>query len=112
MSEAARARERLEFEAAAEAIGKGKCGKESSFSNQQFTEIHATTGLQFTSGGLEVRVRRNNNPFLVCSFDLELLTLVSENSKIVKQKSSRRNCIRSVKSFSGGLHQFCVSGLI
>ncbi|KAA8541144.1 hypothetical protein F0562_025110 [Nyssa sinensis] len=52
MSEAARARERLEFEAAAEAIGKGRWEKESKLSNQQFMEISATAGLQFTSSRL------------------------------------------------------------
>uniref|UniRef100_A0A5B7CE04 Putative G patch domain-containing protein 1 n=1 Tax=Davidia involucrata TaxID=16924 RepID=A0A5B7CE04_DAVIN len=52
MSESARARERLEFEAAAEAIGKGKWEKESKLPNLQFMQISATPGLQFTSSGL------------------------------------------------------------
>lgn len=51
MSEAARARERLEFEAAAVAMEKGKWGKETS---KQIIEMSVATGLQFTSGGLEV----------------------------------------------------------
>ncbi|XP_024961360.1 G patch domain-containing protein TGH isoform X1 [Cynara cardunculus var. scolymus] len=52
MSEAARARERLEFEAAAEAVTQGKWGKESKPSNQQI--LGASAGrLQFTSGGSE-----------------------------------------------------------
>ena len=61
MSEAARAREKLEFEAAAEAIRTGKWGKETGLANQQFIEV--TTGLQFTSAGLEVRMRRHNIQF-------------------------------------------------
>ncbi|KAK6276040.1 hypothetical protein POUND7_005749 [Theobroma cacao] len=51
MSEAARARERLDFEAAAEAIEKAKRGKESMISTQPFDLL--ATGMQFTSGGLE-----------------------------------------------------------
>lgn len=54
MSEAARARERLEFEAAAEAIEKGKWGKESKTPGQYFADVIPTAGLQFTSGVLEV----------------------------------------------------------
>lgn len=53
MSEAARARERLDFEAAAEAIEKERLGKQSLLSTQQFMELSATGGLHFTSGGLE-----------------------------------------------------------
>ncbi|KAJ8752325.1 hypothetical protein K2173_003961 [Erythroxylum novogranatense] len=52
MSEAARARERLDFEAAAEAIEKGKSGKGNILLNQQFVEFSASESLQFTSGGL------------------------------------------------------------
>lgn len=52
MSEAARARERLDFEAAAEAIEKGKGGKESMISAEPVDFLAA--GMQFTSGGLEV----------------------------------------------------------
>ncbi|XP_071694477.1 G patch domain-containing protein TGH-like [Rutidosis leptorrhynchoides] len=53
MSEADRARERLEFEAAAEATKQGKWGKESQRSSQQ--TLAASVGrLQFTSGGLEM----------------------------------------------------------
>lgn len=54
MSEADRARERLEFEAAAVAIEKGKWGNEMNSPNQQLVNLSATTGLQFTSGGTEV----------------------------------------------------------
>lgn len=49
MSESARARERLEFEATADALQKGNWSKD-----QQFIEISTPSGLQFTSGGLEV----------------------------------------------------------
>lgn len=54
MTEAARARERLDFEAAAEAIEKGKQGKESKVSTQSIANFLATAGMQFTSGGLQV----------------------------------------------------------
>lgn len=54
MSEADRARERLEFEAAAVAIEKGKWGNEMNTPNQQLVNLSGTTGLQFTSGGTEV----------------------------------------------------------
>lgn len=56
MSEAARARERLEFEAAAEAITQGKWGKETKSSDQQIFGASAGRGLQFTSGGSEARL--------------------------------------------------------
>lgn len=52
MSEADRARERLEFEAAAVATKQGKWGKESQPSSHP---LGASAGrLQFTSGGFEV----------------------------------------------------------
>lgn len=54
MSEAARARERLEFEAAAEALEKGKSGRESKNPSQLLTDVLTTSGLQFTTGALEV----------------------------------------------------------
>ncbi|GJT83432.1 hypothetical protein Tco_1057774 [Tanacetum coccineum] len=53
MSEAARARERMEFEAAAEAVTHGKWGKESQSFSQQILGASAGRGLQFTSGGTE-----------------------------------------------------------
>ncbi|KAK4257303.1 hypothetical protein QN277_006907 [Acacia crassicarpa] len=53
MSEAARARERLDFEAAADAIQKGKCGKGSKLSNPSFVDFASAGSLQFTSGGVE-----------------------------------------------------------
>ncbi|KAK3040201.1 hypothetical protein RJ639_028913 [Escallonia herrerae] len=53
MSEAARARERLEFETAADAIQKGKWGSESRPANQQLLDLSTATGLQFTSAGVE-----------------------------------------------------------
>ncbi|XP_039054391.1 G patch domain-containing protein TGH isoform X2 [Hibiscus syriacus] len=51
MSEAVRAREKLDFEAVAEAIAKGKRGKESMVSTQRLDIL--ASGMQFTSGGLE-----------------------------------------------------------
>lgn len=54
MSEATRARERLEFEAAAEAIEKGKQGKEVKTPSLLFAGVLPTAGLQFTSGVQEV----------------------------------------------------------
>ncbi|KAK6925195.1 G patch domain-containing protein, N-terminal [Dillenia turbinata] len=53
LSEDARARERLDFEAAAEAMEKGMLGKADKLSVQQLLEISATGGMRFTSGGLE-----------------------------------------------------------
>lgn len=54
MSEAARARERLDFEAAAEAMEKGKLGKGSQLSTPSSVDFSAAGVLQFTSGGVEV----------------------------------------------------------
>ncbi|KAL4566431.1 hypothetical protein LXL04_030546 [Taraxacum kok-saghyz] len=57
MSESARARERLEFEAAAEAVTLGKWGSQSQSqsqpSGQQILGVPGGRGLQFTSGGSE-----------------------------------------------------------
>ncbi|KAF5734090.1 putative RNA binding protein [Tripterygium wilfordii] len=53
MPEAVRARERLDFEAAAEALQKAKLDKESNLSSVQLMEFAAAGGMQFTSGGLE-----------------------------------------------------------
>lgn len=54
MSEAARARERLEFESVAETINKGKQGKESVPPSELFSSTLATAGLQFTPGAAEL----------------------------------------------------------
>ncbi|KAL3343038.1 hypothetical protein AABB24_026872 [Solanum stoloniferum] len=54
MSEAARARERLEFESVAETINKGNHGKESVPPSELFSSTLATAGLQFTSGSAEL----------------------------------------------------------
>lgn len=54
MSEAARARERLDFEAAAEAIEKAKQRKEGSISTEQLLGSSGAGRMLFTSGGLEV----------------------------------------------------------
>lgn len=56
MSEAARARERLDFEAAAEGIQKAKLGKESLISTQKSLGFPAAGGMKFTSAGIEVNV--------------------------------------------------------
>ncbi|KAL5748960.1 hypothetical protein ACOSQ2_026257 [Xanthoceras sorbifolium] len=61
MSEAARARERLDFEAAADAIEKGKFGKESLLSAQQFIGYSPAGGMQFTSGGQETFLKQKAN---------------------------------------------------
>ncbi|KAK9203946.1 hypothetical protein WN943_014203 [Citrus x changshan-huyou] len=53
MSEAARARERLDFEAAAEAIEKAKQRKEGSISTEQLLGSSGAGRMLFTSGGLE-----------------------------------------------------------
>jgi G patch domain-containing protein 1 len=60
MSEAARARERLDFEAAAEAIEKGKLNKENKLHSQQLMAFPASGGMQFTLGGLQVYFKCNN----------------------------------------------------
>ncbi|CAN4086190.1 unnamed protein product [Withania somnifera] len=54
LSEAARARERLEFESVAETINKGKQGKESVPPSELFSKTLATAGLQFTPGAAEL----------------------------------------------------------
>ncbi|KAL2470149.1 G patch domain-containing protein TGH [Abeliophyllum distichum] len=53
MSEAARARERLEFESAAVAIENEKLDKESQATSQLLKDLTAAAGLQFTTGGVE-----------------------------------------------------------
>ncbi|KAL0377055.1 UNVERIFIED_CONTAM: G patch domain-containing protein TGH [Sesamum calycinum] len=53
MSEAARARERLEFEAAALAIEKGNSGKESKATSQLLADLTGAAGLQFISSRIE-----------------------------------------------------------
>ncbi|KAM7279485.1 hypothetical protein ACFE04_006619 [Oxalis oulophora] len=53
MSEAARARERLDFESAAETLSKGKSNNESNPSGRDFMDLLASGGMQFTSGGVE-----------------------------------------------------------
>ncbi|PHU29292.1 G patch domain-containing protein TGH -like protein [Capsicum chinense] len=53
MSEAARARERLEFESVAETINKGKQGKGSVPPIELLSSTLATAGLQFTPGAAE-----------------------------------------------------------
>ncbi|KAG5618376.1 hypothetical protein H5410_018200 [Solanum commersonii] len=54
MSEAARARERLEFESVAETINKGNHGKEGVPPSELFSSMLATAGLQFTSGAADL----------------------------------------------------------
>ena len=54
MSEAVRARERLEFEEAAAAVQKAKLGNERQVSSQLLKDLSAVSGLQFTAGGVEV----------------------------------------------------------
>ncbi|XP_047970608.1 G patch domain-containing protein TGH-like [Salvia hispanica] len=53
MSEAVRARERLEFEEAAAAVQKAKLGNERQVSSQLLKDLSAVSGLQFTAGGVE-----------------------------------------------------------
>lgn len=53
MSEAARARERLEFEEAAGNVEKAKLGNERQPSSQLLKDLAAVSGLQFTAGGVE-----------------------------------------------------------
>lgn len=72
MSEAARAREKLDFEAAAETIEKGLRGKESNLSTQQFMEMSATAVMEFAPGGLEVCLRKCHFLLKACSFGFNL----------------------------------------
>ena len=60
MSEAARARERLDFEAAAEVIEKGKFIKENKLHSQQLMGFSSIGGTQLTFGGLQVHFKCNN----------------------------------------------------
>lgn len=85
MSEAARARERLEFEAAAEAIRKGKWGKETSHSNQQMWDMPVSTSLQFTPAGLEVGIRNCG----IFSLDelIDCALTPTQNRKLLKWKN-------------------------
>lgn len=69
MSEAARARERLDFEAAAEAIEKGHWRKEF---NEGSMESSSTGGMQFTSGGIEVRLFWCSSGFFSLKFSFVL----------------------------------------
>lgn len=57
MSEDARARERLDFEAAAAAIEKTKSANYSKLSSQQLKDFTMASGMQFTSGGVEVSIK-------------------------------------------------------
>lgn len=54
MSEAVRARERLEFEEAAAAVQREKLGNERQVGSQLLKDLSAVSGLQFTAGGVEV----------------------------------------------------------
>lgn len=54
MSEAARAHERLDFEAAAEALEKGKLRDESKSLMQHALDFLPSSGMEFTSGGQQV----------------------------------------------------------
>ncbi|KAH6769549.1 SWAP domain-containing protein [Perilla frutescens var. hirtella] len=53
MSEAARARERLEFDEAAGTIQKAHLGNEKQASSQLLKDLSSVSGLQFTAGGVE-----------------------------------------------------------
>ena len=64
MSESARAQERLDFEAAAEAIEKGKAYKEVRRATERPIDFLAG-GLQFTSGGTEVCVQNLHSGYSV-----------------------------------------------
>lgn len=83
MSEAARARERLEFEAAAEAMGKANWVKETSHSNQQRRDVSVNMGLQFASAGLQVFIRNYGIFKFVDSLDNNSY----ENRKLLKWKN-------------------------
>lgn len=74
LTESARARERLDFEAAAEAIEKGQLG------GAKYASSTSSSGLQFTSAGVEVMFQNTANVFFFLeSFCLNLLTVISWN---------------------------------
>ncbi|KAI4335834.1 hypothetical protein L6164_014441 [Bauhinia variegata] len=64
MSEAARARERLDFEAAAEAMEKGNWGKGSKPSAPSLLDFSTAGVLQFTSGGPELKKDPQTEDFM------------------------------------------------
>lgn len=123
MSEAARALERLDFEAAAEAIEKGNWGKETKISTQKhITEYLATGGMQFTSGGSEVCFRCFSSFFLL-KFEMSsfyfaalnlncLLEIVGSRRLKTLMLKSQRKCTQNGKNINGVLHQFYASVLI
>ena len=88
MSEAARARERLDFEAAAEAIEKGKGLKETKLSAEHFVDFLATGGMQFTSGGVEVCTRCCCG--LLCIYDPRFSLLINNTSTGSQRYKARR----------------------
>ena len=115
MSEAARARERLDFEAAAEAIEKGKQGKGSKLSTPSFVDFSTAGVLQFTSGGVEVWLSCGIFCIFPVSFVFKLFDISFPNSqrKVRKLKISwQRKCTRRGKSFNGVLHLFSASAMI
>lgn len=67
MSESARAQERLDFEAAAEALEKGKAYREVKRATEQPIDFLAG-GLQFTPGGTEVCL---HNRHCTCTLPLD-----------------------------------------
>lgn len=118
MSESARARERLEFEAAADAIPKGSSGKESRVADQLLADLSATAGLQFTTGGSEVYFFINAWIILYFFSKIPIFILIMKQMLGCRKiKFSRMSwllklCIENGKSFSGDLHPFCASVLI
>lgn len=61
MSEAVRARERLEFEEAAATVQKANLSNESQVSTQLLKDLSSVSGLQFTAGGVEVCIQTYSN---------------------------------------------------
>ncbi|XP_057480272.1 G patch domain-containing protein TGH-like isoform X2 [Actinidia eriantha] len=104
MSEAARARERLEFEAAAEAITTGKCGKDTGLSNHQLMEDCATKVdlvlgdyLEFVKNSRIVRLRLTLYWEIIWNLlrVREFINLISSESNEVCRKEEENNCTRA-----------------
>lgn len=72
LSEAARARERLEFEAAAEAMAKGNTVNESKHPNQSPVDFIAASGLQFTTSKVEVYTKHHYTFFSLLMFQFNI----------------------------------------
>lgn len=97
MSELDRARERLEFESV-EATEKSRLGKDKVAANQLLAELSGATGLQFTSGGVEVYFVQFMVDFslqfqnLICCFGWHVQKIIAQQDEklIMKGRYPKR----------------------